>query len=159
VTENVDTADDGQADPLLAILGANPTAALPVCEVHDMHLVPKCSTCVERALQEARYEARASANRAHEVWKDESAEAARRWADENNLCSSFDRFMESIGLEGRRREYRVYVDVAMTVEVTGVMATTDNDAEQTVDADDVEAAVRRFTLSRDNWTVSHAEES
>ena len=49
-------------------------------------------------------------------------EAAREWADENNLCSQFERFCDAYGWEGRT------VDLDLTVRVT---------LEVTVRADEV----------------------
>lgn len=44
--------------------------------------------------------------------------AAHRWADENELCSGFDEFMEEHGLPARLRDWIVKVEVPITLEST-----------------------------------------
>lgn len=43
---------------------------------------------------------------------------ARQWADENELCSAFDEFMEEHGLPARLRDWTVKVEVPITLEFT-----------------------------------------
>lgn len=43
---------------------------------------------------------------------------AHQWADENELCSAFDEFMEEHGLPARLRDWTVKVEVPITLEFT-----------------------------------------
>ena len=43
---------------------------------------------------------------------------AHQWADENELCSVFDEFMEEHGLPARLRDWTVKVEVPITLEFT-----------------------------------------
>lgn len=45
-------------------------------------------------------------------------EAARQWADENDLCGRFEDFCEAYGWEGRRKDYDVTVRVSFDVVVS-----------------------------------------
>lgn len=44
---------------------------------------------------------------------------AHQWADNNDLCSTFDEFMEDHGMPGRERDFSLRVDVVTTVYLTG----------------------------------------
>lgn len=44
---------------------------------------------------------------------------ANEWADDNDLCSRYDDFMERQGLEGRVREYRASITITFSEDVEG----------------------------------------
>ncbi|WP_054249036.1 hypothetical protein, partial [Rhodococcus opacus] len=56
--------------------------------------------------------------KAHADWVEHIAKDAGTWADENNLCSEFDRFMEEHGLPPRSREFTVEALVTITTKVS-----------------------------------------
>lgn len=65
------------------------------------------------------------ANREFLRWRDRLVEDAHAYADENNLCSEFDRFMEEHDLPTRVKEFNV--TITLTVE-----ARDDDDAVERV---------------------------
>lgn len=65
------------------------------------------------AVNRARDEVSAEAARAFEEWKERATEVAHEYADNNDLCSEFDRCMEEIGLPTRRVEYDVTYRVVL----------------------------------------------
>ncbi|MDF3310459.1 hypothetical protein P3H15_36185 [Rhodococcus sp. T2V] len=50
----------------------------------------------------------------HVKWVDAIATSAHEWADKNNLCGEFDRFMAEHDLPPRRREFSVECEVTIT---------------------------------------------
>ena len=60
---------------------------------------------------------------------------AHQWADENELCSAFDEFMEEHGLPARLRDWTVKVEVPITLEFT---------VEDMSNADDARAEAERY---------------
>lgn len=91
-----------------------------------------------------------------EYWKDKAEEAenrlkaleakhaadmqalvadAHQWADDNELCSTFDEFMEEHGLPARLRDWVVQVEVPITLEFT---------VEDMSNADDAQAEAERY---------------
>lgn len=60
---------------------------------------------------------------------------AHQWADENELCSAFDDFMEEHGLPARLRDWTVKVEVPITLEFT---------VEDMSNAEDARAEAERY---------------
>lgn len=60
---------------------------------------------------------------------------AHQWADDNELCSIFDEFMEEHGLPARLRDWTVKVEVPITLEFT---------VEDMSNADDARAEAERY---------------
>lgn len=87
---------------------------------------------------------------------DSIVEDAHEWADEENLCSKFDRFCEEHNLPAREREWRVSVNVSTTVTVY-VTASSEQDARDLVDSGNVTRALRDAYLDGDDWDVDEAE--
>ena len=61
--------------------------------------------------------------------------SAHQWADENELCSTFDEFMEEHGLPARLRDWAVKVEVPITLEFT---------VEDMSNAEDARAEAERY---------------
>lgn len=92
-------------------------------------------------------------------WRDSAVRQAHEWADDNNLCSTFDDFMEEIGLPRREREYAVLVQVEASVTVN-VTAASEEDAERLVSRDQVIAAIENgVSYAVDDWRTDGAEEA
>ncbi|PBC35383.1 hypothetical protein CJ179_48185 [Rhodococcus sp. ACS1] len=99
--------------------------------------------------------------KAHADWVEHVARDAGNWADENNLCGEFDRFMEEHGLPPRSREFTVECEVAITAKVTvTVSARSGEIAEDEVDREMVARALgrriggfRRHGLELDGFSV------
>jgi hypothetical protein len=112
-----------------------------------------CRNCI----MDARAAGYRIATAEHETWKQEATEKAHEYAERFGLCSEFDKFMESIGLEGRTRTYRVEVNVTLTVTVE-VEATSEDAALEAVEESDVRSAV--LSLGRfddlDDWEPREA---
>jgi hypothetical protein len=86
----------------------------------------------ERMVSDARAEVRAEAERRFESWKANATEIAHRYANDNSLCSQFDRCMVDIGLEPResfQREYAVSITETRTYRVYVEATDEDNAAE------------------------------
>lgn len=138
--------------------GLDPTTWLggpaPLCP-HDKQ---KCSICAQETDGQAYRRGKADADRAHEQWKKEATEAAHDWANENSLCSVFDDFMVSIGLNGRMKDWEVHVRVRFDVAIT-MEAHSARDAEQNLTSDDVAQALRE-AIDNDHleWSVQEVEE-
>lgn len=76
----------------------------------------------------------------HARWLEGFAGRAREAADDAELCSRFDDFMEEEGLE--RRRYRYTVEVVVTTRVAvDVEAESEGDAQDSIDREQVQAAV------------------
>lgn len=69
-----------------------------------------------RALAEVHIGAEKAAQ-GYEAWKARTVARAHEYADDNDLCSRFDDFMEEVGLPSRRRSENVSVEVTVNVEV------------------------------------------
>lgn len=107
-------------DELTRFLGqTSPTLAAAVASSGD---TPATVTgeSVEEAYARGQREAREQASREFEAWKAQATATAHEYADENDLCSEFDRCMSEIGLPTRARTYdvtyRVTVDRATIAE-------------------------------------------
>lgn len=107
---------------------------------------------VERTLQAVRESANTErAN--HREWVRRLNESACEWADENSLCSEFERFCEQWGLEGRERDFDVEVNVTVALTMTR-SARSQEDADESVDLDDVRQHLRdNFSYLDVNFTV------
>ena len=113
-----------------------------------------CSFCTQRELTSKLHAQMVR----HEEWKEEATDKAHDWANENNLCGTFDDFMESIGLRRRERDYTVTVTVTLDVEIKEIRASNARDAEQEVTEDQVADAIRRSVEYREfDWSVERAE--
>ena len=104
-----------------------------------------------------------AASRATELedFKTRVQEIGYRYADDNDLCSVFDRCMEEIGLPGRPREFTVCVDATVHVHVT-VEASSEDDAADNVDSDSVRYAIREAvqrygSLDITDWSTGTVE--
>jgi len=64
---------------------------------------------LERARDEARRDERRRLTDEFETWKARATEIAHQYADDNSLCSEFDRCMEAVGLPPRSRMVMVQV--------------------------------------------------
>ena len=86
--------------------------------------------------QRARAEGDAAraALRAHEERLERIVDAAHEYADDNDLCQRFDRFMESQGLRPRSRDWVCVVDATVRVRIP-VRAPSADDAASGVDDD------------------------
>jgi hypothetical protein len=119
-----------------------------------------CSSCLDEAIYNAvttaERRAVAEAERRFERWKDEATEQAHQYADNNNLCGEFDKFMVSIGLRPRLRTYSVTVAVNMSVLVN-VEAQSADDAQNQVTDEEVANAVRSAARDGDiDWDATDA---
>ncbi len=70
------------------------------------------------------------------------AEDARQYADDNDLCGRFDDFMEEHGFDRREQEYEVEIEFE-PVTLRGVMASSQEAADNSVDDEDVRRALGR----------------
>ncbi|WAM19196.1 hypothetical protein [Rhodococcus sp. JS3073] len=105
--------------------------------------------------------------KAHADWVEHIAKDAGTWADENNLCSEFDRFMEEHGLPPRSREFRVEALVTITTKVSvpvPVSARSEEVAEDEVDGEVLARALgrriggfRRHGLDLREYTVTEVQ--
>ncbi|RYD13981.1 MAG: hypothetical protein EOP90_15635 [Lysobacteraceae bacterium] len=103
--------------------------------------------------------------KAHADWVDSIAKDAGTWADENNLCSEFDRFMEEHGLPPRSREFTVEALVTITTKVSvSVSARSEEVAEDEVDGEMLARALgrriggfRRHDLDLREYTVTEVQ--
>ncbi|WP_368680372.1 hypothetical protein R1X32_07460 (plasmid) [Rhodococcus opacus] len=119
-----------------------------------------------RREREARAEL-AAARREHVQGIESLVDDAHRWADENSLCSEFDRFMDVHGLRPRSREYTVECAVTITTKVSvRVSASNSGAAEGGVESAEVARALgrqlggfRRHGLELDDYTVTGVEEA
>jgi hypothetical protein len=81
-----------------------------------------------RAREEGKREQRRTDVDEFERWKSNATEIAHSYADDNSLCSEFDRCMEEIGLEPRTREY--VVEFRMTVTARDADSAIEDAEEQ-----------------------------
>lgn len=103
--------------------------------------------------------------KAHADWVEHIAKDAGTWADENNLCSEFDRFMEEHGLPPRSREFTVEALVTITTKVSvPVSARSEEVAEDEVDGEVLARALgrriggfRRHGLDLREYTVTEVQ--
>ncbi|MDV7357671.1 hypothetical protein R4282_32270 [Rhodococcus oxybenzonivorans] len=103
--------------------------------------------------------------KAHADWVERIAKDAGTWADENNLCSEFDRFMEEHGLPPRSREFTVEALVTITTKVSvPVSARSEEVAEGEVDGEMLARALgrriggfRRHDLDLREYTVTEVQ--
>ncbi|ABH00652.1 hypothetical protein RHA1_ro11005 (plasmid) [Rhodococcus jostii RHA1] len=101
----------------------------------------------------------------HMKWIDAVATSAHQWADENNLCSEFDQFMEEHGLPPRSREFTVEALVTITTKVSvPVSARSEEVAEDEVDGEVLARALgrriggfRRHGLDLREYTVTEVQ--
>ncbi|MDV6247028.1 hypothetical protein [Rhodococcus opacus] len=103
--------------------------------------------------------------KAHADWVEHIAKDAGTWADENSLCSEFDRFMEEHGLPPRSREFTVEALVTITTKVSvPVSARSEEVAEDEVDGEVLARALgrriggfRRHGLDLREYTVTEVQ--
>jgi hypothetical protein len=79
-------------------------------------------------------------DRQHEEFRQSATDIAARYAHDHGWCSVIDTILDEIGLPPRQRDWTVPVDVTQTVYVR-VTATTDSDAESSVELSDVTEAM------------------
>lgn len=85
---------------------------------------------------------RARDKAAHQQWIDNLVADAHDWADRNDLCSVFDNFMDEHSLPSRVEDFEVLVNVTLSTQVTVTRsARSSEDAEESVDRDDVREAL------------------
>lgn len=104
----------------------------------------KAEAVPDREIRAAKREARQEAVTEFEAWKSHANEVAIQYANDNSLCSEFDRCMIAIGLEPRdtfEREWEVTFSYTVTArdEDAAVEAAQDAWANGYVDADVEEA--------------------
>ncbi|MCO7221555.1 hypothetical protein [Klenkia sp. PcliD-1-E] len=90
----------------------------------------------------------------HQSWREEMAAAAHEKAEAHDLCGVFDAFMADWGLPGRTRTWAVCVDTSESVTLY-VQANSQEEAENSVTSDQVDAARSAYTM---NWTVTHCSQ-
>lgn len=61
----------------------------------------------------------ASTHAEHREQRRRLNEAANEWADDNDLCDSYDEFMEQYGFEGRTRDYTAKVTITFYEDTEG----------------------------------------
>lgn len=83
-----------------------------------------------RGVEQGRRDQRATDLREFEEWKRQATETAHEYANNNDLCSEFDRCMTEIGLEPRTRDYVV------TFRVRVEASSEDDATEQAMDTID-----------------------
>lgn len=93
-----------------------------------------------------------SSTEAHERFMSELVADAHVWADDNDLCGTFDRFMTEHGLEGRERGYEVRVTGTFAVYLSRTAA-SEEAACEAVDKSDVIEALGREDLTIDTVTA------
>lgn len=108
---------------------------------------------VVRKLEADLAEAMQTIQRLKSMDEDRNA-AARQWADDNDLCSQFERFCEDYGWQGRTYDVDVEIAVSATVwvslgDVPRDELSTDYIAEQ-ITQEMVEERVREASL---DWSV------
>lgn len=133
VIESADNLNDGDATRYCAVIGDDPASVVvcgPASEIElrswwtpeDIEMpswVPVLAAAhwkvarVQRAADDTR---RALAK--HQDKLETIVDAAHSYADDNNLCGVFDRFMLSQGLRPRSRDYDVTVDVQLRISLT-----------------------------------------
>lgn len=134
-------------------MSADEMTHLPADLVACSHGRLPCATCTRQAVLDARL----AASREHENWKEQVTDLAHEYANENNLCGTFDDFMDRIGLRRRELDYTVYVEVTMRVEVN-VRASSERRAEEEVSEGQVADAIRQKVDYRDfDWSTDGAE--
>ncbi|MEV0759544.1 hypothetical protein [Nocardia sp. NPDC050435] len=93
------------------------------------------------------------------TWRDQMAEDAREFADENKLCEEFDNFMEKWGMEGRERDYSATVSIEFTVTLEGSARSTDK-FRDSITQERVEQEVSSYLRSyfdRSDWEIDDIE--
>ncbi|MBM4574990.1 hypothetical protein GS896_25830 [Rhodococcus hoagii] len=101
----------------------------------------------------------------HRQWIDQLVDDAHEYANDNSLCSEFDRFMTEHNLPARQRDFCVSVDVMVRVKVDLTITAEDSDSvDGEVDSDLVESAVRselggHGSFDVTDWDVTAVEEN
>lgn len=105
----------------------------------------------------SRLEVAQSTLRFNESWKDQLVRDAHEYANENSLCSEFDRFMEAHDLPRRVRDYQVAVTAQLTVYIN-VSANDSDDAMANVSTSEVIDAIRDGYIPSmlGNWDADYA---
>lgn len=96
---------------------------------------------VASAVAEAKREQRLADIQEFERWKANATATAHEYANNNSLCSEFDRCMEEIGLEPRSRDYEVTFTIRQTVTVNAA----DSDEAGDLVSGDFMAYLDRFS--------------
>lgn len=120
------------------------------------HVVGVASQMTFKAACEALAQTVADERRTMEEWKHRVTERAHEEADRQGWCSEFDDFLEDIDLPRRSSDYDVFVDVTVRVCVT-VNASTDDEAREAVDSDEVRRAVMENYENAAEWETDYAE--
>ncbi|WP_128645086.1 hypothetical protein [Rhodococcus sp. BS-15] len=131
--------------------GGNRAGAWWVPVVPALQLALAARIDAEKSAQELA-EARAAlrdVSSRHESAMDKLVADAHEWADDNDLCSRFDEFMEDHNLPTRLKDFDVEVSVRLSTSVTvRVSGARDSDAaEQEVRHSDVEEAMANSGLA------------
>lgn len=136
VTHGLDvmrTRYEAALDALTRFLGTAGLSAPPEeTEASESDSGPSPDGLAEQ-LAEAKRQGIAEATERFEAWKRETNALAIDYANDNELCSVFDEFMESVGLEPRVRERDYSVEIQVTYRTTvGVTAESADDAAELV---------------------------
>ena len=119
------------------------TALALLCEENVTSEAAKAD--VTARLATARQEGRQEAESLARERLDALVSDAHEWADNNDLCETFDRFCREHDLRERQREYEVTVHVTLSVPVS-LTVTANNDVEGTFsdnyDEDDIWRMIR-----------------
>jgi hypothetical protein len=130
------------------------------------HVGIRCTDCITDAVEAAVSAAEARHAEAiyiieakHQRWITETTAKAHEYADENNLCDAFDRFMVSVGLEPRTKNFRVSVSVTVDIDVP-IEARDEDAAKDAVDSYSVVQAARSrlSEWGADHWDVTEVDE-
>lgn len=92
--------------------------------------------------------------REQRAWIDQLVESAHEYADDADLCGTFDNFMERQGLPVREKSHDVDVTVSVELTIYDVMARDAEDAEQKISTEHVHDALRDIPHSRIDWDIS-----
>lgn len=110
---------------------------------HEIHAEGvRCQACIDDAVAAERHRLTME----HERWKRDFTVKAWAAADEHNLCSDFDDFMTSVGLEPRSTEYVVTVRVLEVHIDIDVEAHSKESAVENIDTDEIIEALRDGAL-------------
>lgn len=135
------------------------TITVPLCRITNGGPATPEAVALATTLRdahEARERAEAAA-RAKDAFLDGLVADAHQYADDNDLCEVFDRFMADHGLPERTGEYEVEAEVTVTIRFRQQRTLTRAEAEYfTLDEDDVEDDVRD-ALNTSNYTIENVE--
>lgn len=121
-------------DPVTAESGPEETVTLTVSELNAR-------------LESAKAEAKATADAVFNEWKESANATAIEYANDNSLCSEFDRCMRDIGMMDRD-EWRETHTEEFTVEFTYSTTVSAYDSEEAIDR-----ATEEFEMWRGDWSA------